>query len=94
VVTVFFNVSVNLLLPSLIECYVYHCSWAPLRPSDSDFGQNRKPGLYLMKTSIYLDFGSSTLLPGLKKLSESHTSEQNKIVLLPEFQKGRDIKDT
>jgi hypothetical protein len=23
---------------------LYHCNWAPLKPSDSDFGQNRKPG--------------------------------------------------
>jgi hypothetical protein len=30
---------------SLIEYYVYCCGWAPsLRPSDSDFGQNWKPG--------------------------------------------------
>jgi hypothetical protein len=31
-------------LRSLIECYTYHCSSVPLRPSDSDFGQNWMPG--------------------------------------------------
>jgi hypothetical protein len=29
---------------ALTHCYTYHCGWAPLRPSDSDFGQNWKPG--------------------------------------------------
>jgi hypothetical protein len=32
------------LLPLLIERYVYHSGWVPLRPSDSDFSQNWKPG--------------------------------------------------
>jgi hypothetical protein len=31
-------------LRSSIQRYAYHCSWAPLMPSDSDFGQNWKPG--------------------------------------------------
>jgi hypothetical protein len=30
--------------PKGIEWDAYHCSWAPLRPSDSDFSQNWKPG--------------------------------------------------
>jgi hypothetical protein len=33
-----------LLLRSLTERYVYHCGWVSLRPSDSEFSQNWKPG--------------------------------------------------
>jgi hypothetical protein len=39
------------------ECYAYHCRWAPLRPSDSDFGQNSS---YSYPAAIFVSMSPRT----------------------------------